>query len=61
LDVPPNFATNGTQASTLGGAVQMFSANSPNWLNSVNNPKAFTAQYTGVSNPLGLNGWLLGH
>src|SRR5262249_55311192 len=31
------------------------SANSNNWLNSVNNPKAFTHQYTGVSNPLGLS------
>jgi hypothetical protein len=55
LDVPPNFATSGTQASTLGGAVQMFSANSRNWLNMVNNPNANTAQYTGVSNPLGLS------
>jgi hypothetical protein len=35
--------------------VQMFSANSPHWLNSVNNPSAFTVQYTGVSNPLGLS------
>jgi hypothetical protein len=33
----------------------MFSANSNNWLNSVNNPNAFTQQYTGVSNPLGLS------
>jgi hypothetical protein len=55
LKVPPNFAQSGDQASTLGGAVQMFSANSPHWLNSVNNPMAFTSQYTGVSNPLGLS------
>jgi hypothetical protein len=55
LKVPPNFAQSGDQASTLSGAVQMFSANSPHWLNSVNNPKAFTSQYTGVSNPLGLS------
>jgi hypothetical protein len=55
LSVPPNFAQSGLQASTLGGAVQMFSANSPNWLNSVNNPGANTASYTGVSNPLGLS------
>ena len=33
----------------------MFSANSPFWLNSVHNPGAITAQYTGVSNPLGLS------
>ena len=55
LSVPPNFARSGDQASTLDGAVQMFSANSPNWLNGVNNPGAKTKQYTGVSNPLGLS------
>src|SRR5215468_919025 len=55
LSVPPNFAQSGAQASTLGGAVQMFSANSPNWSNAVNNPGASTASYTGVSNPLGLS------
>jgi len=55
LSVPPNFAASGDQPSTLGGAVQMFSANSPHWLNGVNNPGANTAQYTGVSNPLGLS------
>jgi len=61
LSVPPDFASSGGQASALGGAVQMFSANSPSWLNSVNNniltngvlPK--TAQYAGVANPLGLS------
>jgi len=55
LNVPENFAKTGDQASTLAGAVQMFSANSPHWLNSVNNPTANTAQYTGVGNPLGLS------
>ena len=55
LAIPPNFASGGSQTSTLGGSVQMFSANSPHWLNSVNNPNAFTAKYTGVSNPLGLS------
>jgi len=33
----------------------MFSANSPSWLNGVNNSGANTKQYTGVSNPLGLS------
>jgi hypothetical protein len=42
LKVPPNFARSGDQASALGGAVQMFSANSPHWLNSVNNSSAFS-------------------
>jgi len=55
LSVLPNFAQSGVQASTLGGAVQMFSANSPNWLNGKNNLNASTASYTGVSNPLGLS------
>jgi hypothetical protein len=55
LHIPSNFALSGNQASTLGGAVQMFSANSPYWLNGVNNPGAITKQYTGVSNPLGLS------
>jgi hypothetical protein len=61
LNVPANFARGGGQASTLGGAVQMFAANNSHWLNSVNNNIATngilpnTAQYTGVSNPLGLS------
>ena len=55
LNVPSKFAQGGAQSSTLGGAVQMFSANSPNWLNAVNDPNAATASYTGVSNPLGLS------
>jgi hypothetical protein len=55
LNVPQNFAQSGVQASTLGGDVQMFSANSPNWLNGKNNLGANTASYTGVSNPLGLS------
>src|SRR5277367_4502337 len=35
LRVPPSFALSGDQSSALGGAVQMFSANSPHWLNGV--------------------------
>src|SRR6516164_4682961 len=55
LVIKPDFAQSGDQASTLDGAVQMFSANSPHWLNGLNNPSAKTASYTGVSNPLGLS------
>lgn len=55
LNVPANFARSGVQSSTLGGAVQMFSANSPHWSNGTNNPGANTASFTGVSNPLGLS------
>jgi hypothetical protein len=53
--VPPYFAVSVVQPSTLKGAVQMFTANSPQWLNRVNNPSAVTNQYAGVSNPLGLS------
>jgi hypothetical protein len=55
LVVPADFDRKGDQEATLDGAVQMFSANSPHWLNGVNNPSAFTAQYAGVGNPLGLS------
>lgn len=55
LSIPPDFASGGGQASTLAGAVQMFSANAPDWLNGIHNPNAATKHYTGVSNPLGLS------
>jgi hypothetical protein len=55
LIVPTDFDAKGDQEVALGGVVQMFSANSPHWLNSVNNPNAFTSQFAGVGNPLGLS------
>jgi len=55
LKVPARFAESGTQASAFGGDVQMFTANSPSWLNSINNPNANTANFTGVGNPIGLS------
>jgi hypothetical protein len=55
LEVPPDFATSGDQASALGGAVQMYSAQSPNWLNSQYSPAAVTGHQAGVSNPLALS------
>jgi hypothetical protein len=55
LAVPASFASAGDQASALGGAVQMYSAQSPMWLNGVYNPSAITANQTGVSNPLGMS------
>src|SRR6516164_1317158 len=54
LIIPKDFAQSGDQGP-VGGAVQMFSANSPHWLNGFYNPSATTASYTGVSNPLGLS------
>jgi hypothetical protein len=55
LVIPQDFAAAGGQASALGGSVQMYSAQSPNFLNSIKNPGAVTAGFTGVSNPLGLS------
>lgn len=55
VSVPRDFAQSGDQASALRGAVQMYSANSPHWSNSIHNSAAKTAAYTGVSNPLGLS------
>jgi hypothetical protein len=55
LVIPSDFDATGGQASALGGRVQMFSANSPAFLNGVNNPLAVTANFTGVSNPLGIS------
>jgi hypothetical protein len=55
LAVPPTFASAGNQASTLDGAVQMYSAQSPNWLNGIYNPAAVTADQPGVANPLGMS------
>lgn len=55
LDVPRGFAAAGGQESAFGGAVQMYSAQSPNFRNGVYNPTAVTADQTGVSNPLGLS------
>jgi hypothetical protein len=55
LVIPPQFAAAGGQASALGGLVQMYSAQSPAFLNSIKNPLAPTAGFTGVSNPLGIS------
>jgi hypothetical protein len=55
LAVPPRFDSAGDQASALGGAVQMYSAQSPNWLNGIYTPTATTADQTAVSNPLGMS------
>jgi Di-haem oxidoreductase, putative peroxidase len=55
LAVPPDFATGGGQASTLGGAVRLFTANSPAFLNSVKNPTAVTAPLPAAAFPLGIS------
>jgi hypothetical protein len=55
LAIPADFAMAGGQASALGGLVQMFSAQNSAFLNSIENPQAVTAGFTGVSNPLALS------
>ncbi|HEY4027677.1 MAG TPA: hypothetical protein VGO86_14720 [Candidatus Dormibacteraeota bacterium] len=55
LAVPANFAAAGDQASALGGAVQLYTAQSPAFRNGFYNPAAVTAAQTGVSNPVGLS------
>ena len=44
-----------TRRQLSAGLYKLFSANSPFWLNSVNNPDANSGPYAGVSNPLGLS------
>ncbi len=55
LAVPASFASGGGQAAALGGAVQIYTSQSPAFLNSVNNPGAVTADLPAVSLPLGIS------
>jgi hypothetical protein len=55
LIVRPDFAAAGGQAIAQGGALQMYSAQNGAFQNSIHNPGAATARYTGVSNPLGVS------
>jgi hypothetical protein len=61
LAIDPDFAAAGGQASSLGGRVQVFTANNATFLNSIKNPGAVTANVPGASNPLGLSlNWAFG-
>jgi len=61
LVISADFASAGGQASTLGGNVQVFTANNAAFLNSIANPGAATANFTGASNPLGISmNWAFG-
>jgi hypothetical protein len=55
VDVPPDFASAGGQASANHGRLQLYTANSPAFLNSLNNPAATTADEPAVSGPLGIS------
>ena len=55
LAVPAAFAAVGDQAIALNGRVQLFTAQSPAFLNSVTTPAAASASRPAVSNPLGIS------
>lgn len=52
LVIPPSLAAAGGQRSAPSGYVQMYSAQNHVFLNSIPNPSAATAGFTGVSNPV---------
>lgn len=53
--VPPSFAAAGGQASAAGGAIRLYTAQSPAFLNSVTSPSAVTRDLPAVSLPLGIS------
>lgn len=53
--VPAAFAASGGQASAVRGAVQLYTAQSPGFLNSVKEPQAVTASIAAASLPLGIS------
>lgn len=55
VNVPAGFAGGGGQARADGGAVILYVANSPAFVNSLNNPNAATAQLPAASLPLGIS------
>jgi hypothetical protein len=55
LAVPPDFAAADGQVSALDGALQLYAAQSPAFLNGFYNPGAVTADYPSVSAPQGIS------
>jgi len=55
FSVPAAFAATGGQAIALNGRVQLFTAQSPAFLNSVTSPGAASASQPSVANPLGIS------
>lgn len=55
LAVPSDFASSGKQAGSLSGAVQLYTAQAPSFLNRLPSPAAATADMPAVSNPLGIS------
>jgi uncharacterized integral membrane protein (TIGR00698 family) len=55
LVIPASFALSGGQAHALGGAAQVYAAQSPAFLNRRTTPGAVTANMPAVSDPLGIS------
>ncbi len=55
LQVPPQFATSGQQASALDGHLMLFTANSPAFMNRVYNADAITANLPAVTSPTAIS------
>jgi uncharacterized integral membrane protein (TIGR00698 family) len=55
ISVPSKFAVAGSQAATLGGTVQIYTAQTARFLNRTNTPSATTAAMPAVANPLGIS------
>lgn len=55
LAIPADFASAGGQASGLGGAVQVYTANNAAFLNSIKNPGSATPTIAGAELPLGIS------
>lgn len=55
ITIPADFATPDGQASALDGAVQMYAAQSPAFLNGITEPQAVTSNLPSASLPLGLS------
>lgn len=53
--IPQDFAKVGGQAVAAGGRVQLYTAQSPAFVNGLNNPQAVTAALPAVSYPLGIS------
>ncbi len=53
--IPADFAAGGDQTTAVDGKVQLFTVQSPAFINGVNAPKAVTARLPSVSDPLGIS------
>jgi hypothetical protein len=55
LVISENFAADGHQSTAWHGRVQVYTAQTPAFLNSIHNPNVLTASFPAVSNPLAIS------